>query len=118
MATRGFHVALTSMAQIYHFDPNDVNPSPSQGLRVPHVRCLCCLEYLGYQLHWNSGSFLLADSTRGALQVFLPQQFLAVENPGAAIREEGLEEGTWITVEPIPGCIVCNIGESPWILPG
>jgi len=56
-------------------------------------------------------TFLLADATRGALQVFLPHQFLAVENPGAAIREEGIEEGTWITVDPIPGCIVCNIGE-------
>lgn len=60
------------------------------------------------------GSFLWADATRGALQVFLPQQFLAVENPGGVIREEGLEEGTWITADPIPGCIVCNIGESTW----
>jgi len=57
------------------------------------------------------GSFLWADDTRGALQVFLPQQFLAVENPGGVIRQEGLEEGIWITADPIPGCIVCNIGE-------
>ncbi|KAF8270783.1 Clavaminate synthase-like protein [Lactarius quietus] len=56
-------------------------------------------------------TFLSADATRGALQVFLPQQFLAVENPGAAIREEGIEEGVWITVDPVPGCVVCNIGE-------
>ncbi len=67
---------------------------------------------------WNSGSFLWADSTRGALQVFLPEQFLAVENPGAVLREEGIEEGTWITVDPVPGCIVCNVGESPWIFIG
>ena len=60
------------------------------------------------------GSFLWADATRGALQVFLPQQILAVENPGGVIREEGLEEGIWITADPIPGCIVCNIGESTW----
>ncbi|KAH9065414.1 Clavaminate synthase-like protein [Lactarius vividus] len=56
-------------------------------------------------------TFLWADSTRGALQVFLPQQFLAVENPGAVLRQEGIEEGLWITVDPVPGCIVCNIGE-------
>jgi len=56
-------------------------------------------------------TFLWADPTRGALQVFLPQQFLAVENPSDAIREEGIEEGSWITADPIPGCIVCNIGE-------
>ncbi|KAI9443220.1 Clavaminate synthase-like protein [Lactarius indigo] len=56
-------------------------------------------------------TFLWADSTRGALQVFLPQQFLAVENPGAVLRQEGIEEDLWITVDPVPGCIVCNIGE-------
>jgi hypothetical protein len=62
------------------------------------------------------GSFLWADPTRGALQVFLSQQFLAVENPGAVIRQEGIEEGIWITVDPIPGCMVCNIGESQWAI--
>ncbi|KAF8495495.1 Clavaminate synthase-like protein [Russula emetica] len=59
-------------------------------------------------------TFLWADPTRGALQVFLPQQFLAVENPGtvtAVMCQEGIEEGMWITVDPIPGCMVCNIGE-------
>ena len=70
----------------------------------------------GCPLVWISGSFLWADPTRGALQVFLPQQFLAVENPGAVIRQEGIEEGIWITVDPIPGCIVCNIGESQWAI--
>ncbi|KAH9049912.1 Clavaminate synthase-like protein [Lactarius hengduanensis] len=56
-------------------------------------------------------TLLWADSTRGALQVFQPRQFLAVENPGAVLREEGIEEGLWITVDPVPGCIVCNVGE-------
>lgn len=56
-------------------------------------------------------TLLWADSTRGALQVFQPHQFLAVENPGAVLREEGIEEGLWITVDPVPGCIVCNVGE-------
>jgi isopenicillin N synthase-like dioxygenase len=59
-------------------------------------------------------SLLWADATCGALQVFLPQQFLAVENPGAILssREEGLEEGVWIAVDPVPGCLVVNVGES------
>ena len=61
-------------------------------------------------------SFLWADPTRGALQVFLQQQFLAAENTGAVISQEGGEKGIWITVDPIPGCIVCNIGESQWVI--
>jgi len=78
--------------------------------------------------------FLYADPSPSALQVFL-------RRPGAAIRrtvlqrlkshlaaafgglgatdtgklglpaEEGKEEGIWINADPIPGCIVCNIGE-------
>ncbi|KAH9969598.1 Clavaminate synthase-like protein [Russula dissimulans] len=56
-------------------------------------------------------TFLWADPTRGALQVYLPQQFLAIENPGSLIRQEGIEEGIWITADPMPGCVVCNIGE-------
>jgi isopenicillin N synthase-like dioxygenase len=26
--------------------------------------------------------------------------------------EQGSKEGIWITADPIPGCVVCNIGES------
>lgn len=57
-------------------------------------------------------SFLWADPTRDALQVFLPQPFVAVENPGDVPKEEGVEQGIWISADPIPGCVVCNIGES------
>lgn len=66
-----------------------------------------------------SGSLLWADPTCSALQVFVPQQFLAIESPGPSAlgREEGLEEGIWINVDPVPGCLVCNIGESTWVLP-
>ena len=62
------------------------------------------------------GSFLWADPTRGALQVFLQQRFLAVGNSCAVVGQEGTEEGVWITADPIPGCIVCNIGESQWVI--
>jgi hypothetical protein len=78
---------------------------------MPHVR-LPFSSYSAQDAHcvWISGSFLWADPTRDALQ------FLAVENPGAVIRQEGIEEGIWITVDPIPGCMVCNIGESQWAI--
>lgn len=26
--------------------------------------------------------------------------------------EEGTERGVWINADPLPGCVVCNIGES------
>ncbi|KAF9534471.1 Clavaminate synthase-like protein [Crepidotus variabilis] len=42
-------------------------------------------------------TFLYADPTPNALQVFLDRG--------------GSEKGTWINADPIPGCIVCNIGE-------
>jgi hypothetical protein len=61
------------------------------------------------------GSFLWADPTRNALQVFLQRNFLAVENPSTVILQDGVEEGIWVNVDPIPGCIVCNIGESQWV---
>ncbi|KAI0061684.1 Clavaminate synthase-like protein [Artomyces pyxidatus] len=58
-------------------------------------------------------TFLWADPTKNALQVFLPQQFVAIENPGQISQplQEGIEEGIWINADPIPGCVVCNIGE-------
>ncbi|KAI0269838.1 Clavaminate synthase-like protein [Gloeopeniophorella convolvens] len=56
-------------------------------------------------------TFLWADPTRGALQVYLPQPFLAIENPGMVPRQEGIEQGVWITADPLPNCLVCNIGE-------
>jgi hypothetical protein len=61
------------------------------------------------------GSFLWADRTRNALQVFLQRNFPAVENPSTITFQDGVEEGVWVNVDPIPGCIVCNIGESQWV---
>jgi isopenicillin N synthase-like dioxygenase len=63
-----------------------------------------------------SDSFLWADPTSNALQVFLQQQFPAIENPSTVTLQDGIQEGIWVTVDPIPGCIVCNIGESQWII--
>ncbi|KAK7445113.1 hypothetical protein VKT23_014981 [Stygiomarasmius scandens] len=57
-------------------------------------------------------TFLYADPTPNALQVFVPRS-----KPGAAAdltglpAENGSEKGVWISADPIPGCVVCNIGE-------
>lgn len=56
-------------------------------------------------------TFLYADPTPGALQVFLPTPGLIVKTSADAPAEEGVEEGVWINADPIPGYIICNIGE-------
>lgn len=65
------------------------------------------------------GRFLYADPTPNALQVFLPKRAAEIINGTSSITnglpsEEGGEEGVWITADPIPGCVVCNIGESKY----
>ncbi|KAJ3716917.1 Clavaminate synthase-like protein [Lentinula raphanica] len=55
-------------------------------------------------------TFLYADPTLGALQVFLPRTGAGPDLSGLP-AEQGVEEGIWITADPILGCVVCNIGE-------
>jgi isopenicillin N synthase-like dioxygenase len=57
--------------------------------------------------HTHARSFLWADPTKGALQVFLPAPALT-----AVDKTADSEQGVWITADPLPGCVVCNIGES------
>ena len=61
---------------------------------------------------WSS--FLWADDTKGALQVFLQQPGQLVKTPSSfgGATDEAVEQGTWINADPIKGCVVCNIGES------
>lgn len=62
-------------------------------------------------------SFLWADATQDALQVYIPQAVAVTENNDTNIGgapEETLEQGVWISADPIPGCLVCNIGESEY----
>jgi hypothetical protein len=119
MTTRDFLAARTS--KIMH------RPSPRRRLtqsvsgttdasRKPRFQVLCSTWDWDAHCVRILGSFLWADRTRGALQVFLQQQFPAVENSGAVVGQEGIKEGVWITVDPIPGCIVCNVGESQWVI--
>ncbi|KZV70198.1 Clavaminate synthase-like protein [Peniophora sp. CONT] len=63
-------------------------------------------------------TFLWADPTKNALQVFLPHGKSAVlvdNNNNSSVKEdqkgETIEDGVWISADPIPGCVVCNIGE-------
>ncbi|TCD63681.1 hypothetical protein EIP91_005125 [Steccherinum ochraceum] len=56
-------------------------------------------------------TFLYADPTPGALQVFLRQPGHLIRKDSGPLSEDGVEAGTWINADPLPGCIVCNIGE-------
>ncbi|KAF5338932.1 hypothetical protein D9611_008716 [Ephemerocybe angulata] len=56
-------------------------------------------------------TFLWADPTKSALQVFLRQPGAQETDSLGLPREQGEEEGIWINADPIPGCVVCNIGE-------
>lgn len=66
-------------------------------------------------------TFLHADATPSALQVFLPASSPALADAQIAgdasaleeslPREEGQEDGRWLFANPKPGCVVCNIGE-------
>ncbi|KAI6122501.1 hypothetical protein EDD16DRAFT_1691831 [Pisolithus croceorrhizus] len=60
-------------------------------------------DYDGFSC--GAHNLLYADPTRSALQVFL-------HNSGTPCHRDG-KEGVWINADPIPGCIVCNIG-SMW----
>ncbi|CAA7261398.1 unnamed protein product [Cyclocybe aegerita] len=56
-------------------------------------------------------TFLYADPTPDALQVFLDRPGMEQANQSGLPAEQGNEAGIWISADPIPGCVVCNIGE-------
>ncbi|PVF97181.1 Clavaminate synthase-like protein [Serendipita vermifera] len=60
-------------------------------------------------------TFLYADPTPAALQVFLgPDTEVAKNAIDASLAlppEQGDAEGVWINADPLPGAVVCNIGE-------
>ncbi|KAF8073601.1 hypothetical protein FPV67DRAFT_1620840 [Lyophyllum atratum] len=56
-------------------------------------------------------TFLYADPTPSALQVFSSRPgAVALADPHSVVKV-GSETGVWINADPIPGCVVCNIGE-------
>jgi len=56
-------------------------------------------------------TFLYADPTPSALQVFLSRPGESQSDITSLPSEQGPEQGIWINADPIPGCVVCNIGE-------
>lgn len=57
--------------------------------------------------------FLWADPTTSALQVFERVAGRA-DADRLDLSPEQARSGVWIDADPIPGCVVCNIGESEW----
>ncbi|KAJ6508798.1 Clavaminate synthase-like protein [Mycena sanguinolenta] len=56
-------------------------------------------------------TFLYADPTPSALQVFLQTESSAPVDITGLAAEQGAEKGVWINADPMPGCVVVNIGE-------
>ncbi|TDL22212.1 Clavaminate synthase-like protein [Rickenella mellea] len=56
-------------------------------------------------------TFLYADPTPNALQVFIPNSKLPISPEDVIPPEAKTAGGVWINADPIPGCFVCNIGE-------
>lgn len=50
------------------------------------------------------------DPTPGSLEVFLRDPGLLIQATTASV--DSVEEGIWIKADPVPGCILCNIGDS------
>ncbi|KAG6910675.1 hypothetical protein DXG01_008719 [Tephrocybe rancida] len=90
-----------------------------QGLRAQVDDSFWVMRAIGYPpLPPNSDGFscgahkfLYADPTPSALQVFSSRAgAIALADP-SMVAEVGSEKGVWINADPIPGCVVCNIGE-------
>ncbi|GLB38543.1 putative iron ascorbate-dependent oxidoreductase family protein [Lyophyllum shimeji] len=56
-------------------------------------------------------TFLYADPTPSALQVFSSRPSAVADADPSLVTQVGSEKGVWINADPIPGCVVCNIGE-------
>jgi hypothetical protein len=55
---------------------------------------------------------LYADPTPSALQVYLNRPGESQSEITGLPSEQDSKQGIWIDADPIPGCVVCNIGES------
>ena len=68
-----------------------------------------------------SHRFLYADETKKALQVAQPGLGDTLGSAAETTDKGGIvsevDEGMyWIDADPMPGCVVCNIGESACLL--
>jgi hypothetical protein len=85
--------------------------SSMQGLRLLNVSCSIMLIIIQFY-NESVPRFLYADPTRGALQVLSRSSGVINSSPDERLPESGEEDGLWINADPIPGCVVVNIGES------
>lgn len=84
---------------------------PTKGLWLPDVSTVSLPSTTAF-LNTFYSRFLHADPTPSALQVFLRQPGAISTDTTGLPMEQGDEQGAWINADPIPGCVVCNIGES------
>jgi len=56
-------------------------------------------------------TFLHADPTPSALQVFSDRPGAIELAAAGLLAQAGPDGGVWLNADPIPGCVVCNIGE-------
>ncbi|GAA94336.1 uncharacterized protein L969DRAFT_202721 [Mixia osmundae IAM 14324] len=69
---------------------------------------LSCGEHVDY----GNVTLLLADETKGALQVFIPSTRHALqERHDQKLTDFQGQRGIWITADPLPGALVCNVGK-------
>ncbi|KAI0345757.1 Clavaminate synthase-like protein [Trametopsis cervina] len=56
-------------------------------------------------------TFLYADPTPGALEVYLQDTGHVIQTLADVTPIEQVKSGVWIKADPVPGCVVCNVGE-------
>ena len=78
------------------------------GFPSPHTIAIPDLVWLPHP------RLLYADPTLGALEVFVQDKGQVVQVVPDVMPQETVVDGVWIKADPIPGCIVCNIGESEY----
>ena len=82
----------------------------SQRLRLSDVSRDVVYEEIVTDL--TSPRFLYADPTPGALEVFVQDDEAMSEADSYLPPEQGDVKGIWIKADPLPNCVVCNIGDS------
>ena len=60
----------------------------------------------------SSGQGLAPSAASALMEDVMSTSTMADVEMSDLPSEEGTERGVWITADPKPGCVVCNIGES------
>ncbi|KAG5652963.1 hypothetical protein H0H81_002861 [Sphagnurus paluster] len=97
-----------------------MTPEEWAGLRAQVDDSFWVMRVIGYPplpndddgFSCGAHKFLHADPTPSALQVFSSRPGAIALADTSMATQVGSEKGVWINADPIPGCVVCNIGES------